>query len=164
MTLFYSVLFAIFNRARGSQLFGLTSSTTAGRLVSTLGMALATSCPMAADTWHDKAEILGGCWLLLFFWSVWRWDAYWSAAIGSDPLHSRFWGVMAMTVRQSLILPFYAFVAGFNATPHPFYALSFLLMGVTYTLSSVITPGKNTIRNVELINGAIMGATVWLIQ
>jgi hypothetical protein len=70
MTTFAVVLiFAILNRASGSQLFGLTESTEIGRLVSMMLMASAITLAMPMQPfWHDVlfSSALSG--LLLLWW------------------------------------------------------------------------------------------------
>lgn len=160
--LLYMLSFGVLNRARGSQFFSLFSSTTEGRLLSSFLMAALTVLrytPVDGDAALMAILIDFG---LIYFWSIWGWDAYWSAAIGQDPNHTRLWGVLMMTARQALILPFYAFVSWQNGWAHPFFAASFLLMGVTYYIFSKLTR-MAAIQNAELANGAIMGATTWLL-
>lgn len=163
MFIIFILMFCFLNRMRGSQIYGLVNSTTEGRMVSMFFMTVLTVLRyMPVDHTAVYMAFLID-FVLLYFWCMWRWDAYWSAAIGSDVMHSRLWGVGMMTLRQSLILPFYAFISWQTGWVAPCWSLSFLLMGVVYTISSKLTPGVNTIRNAEFANGAIMGATVWML-
>jgi hypothetical protein len=159
----YALAFALLNRARGSRLFDLVDSTTEGRMAAMFFMALLTVIHYMPIAPHAVYMAFLADFVLLYFWCMWRWDAYWSAAIGSDITHSRLWGVLAMTARQGLILPFYAFVSWQSGWVAPWWGLSFLLMGVTYTISSKLSPGVSVIRNAEFANGAIMGLTVWML-
>lgn len=160
---FLTAIFALCNRARGTQFFNWFGSTTEGRLAATFLMALC-SVPMNFLDMNLTIGFVMLAWLLLYGWTIPAWDAYWSAAIGSDSKHSRAWGVATMTLRQGLLLPYYAFLAWLARDwSHLIYASSILLMGAVYWLSSKLTPGVNTIRNAELVNGAIMGITRWAI-
>lgn len=160
---FLTVIFSLLNRARGTQFFSWFSSTTEGRLAATFLMALC-SIPVDFNDMNMTLELAMAAWALLFVWTIPAWDAYWSAAIGSDPNHSRMWGVAMMTLRQGLLLPYYGFLAWLAYDwSHLIYAGSILLMGGVYWLSSKLTPGVNTIRNAELANGAVMGITRWAI-
>jgi hypothetical protein len=156
---------AFLNRARGGAFDGLIPSDAIGRPLSMSGFALMNIFLFMPATSLGIAELFVGSTLLLWFWCCFGWDSLWGAAIGSGSTHSKLWGTAMMTLRMSLILPYYAFLVWFTGTPlwHMAYSATFLLMGVTYYISGRFTPGTNVIRNPELANGAIIGATAWLI-
>lgn len=158
-------VFAAMNRARGSQFYDLLGSTTEGRLLSTLVMALTAVLPVTGIGHIAHAlEMVSAAWLLLYLWTVPGWDAYWGAAIGSGSTHSKLWGVGMMTLRMTTLLPYYALLAYLAGDWWRMaYGASFLLMGAVYAFWGAVTPGANVIRNPELTNGAIMGITTRLI-
>ena len=158
-------IFAVLNRARGSGFDNFFTSTTITRLLSMgLMSGLSTLRFLPLDL-KDAAILFSAQLALLMLWAVPAWDSLWGAAIGSGSTHSKLWGTAMMTLRQALILPYYAFLIGWTHMPlwHAAYSATFLLMGVTYYLSGRFTPGTNVIRNPELANGAIIGVTTWLI-
>lgn len=131
--------FSILNRARGTKLFGLTNSTTIGRLVATFGMAMA----VALSDVPNALYTLPVAWLTLFLWTLPAWDAYWSAEIGNDPLHSKFWGLWHMALRMILAAPCILGLAYIEhgsyywALGTPLLALPYLVFGLFKTQYTV---------------------------
>ncbi len=162
-TLFsYMAAFALLNRARGTRIFNLTSSTVAGRMVAMMGMAILTVIRHTPEP-EDVALALVIYFLLLMLWASPAWDEYWAAEIGTPP-HSKKWGVAMMTLRMSLILPFYAFIALQDGWDNGWMSMSWVLLSLTYLVSGFMYKHTNNtvIAAPELVNGAIIGATVWL--
>lgn len=161
-----ALVFAIMNRARGSQFFSLTDSTTEGRLLSTFLMTASALVPFTGfGNPEHQIEVVAAAWALLYVWTVPGWDAYWSAAIGNDPSHSKLWGIGMMTLRQGgLLLPYYAFLSGLTGDWHHMaYAASTLLCGAVYAFWGAVNKTSAVIEYAELTNGAIMGLTTVLI-
>lgn len=160
-----ATVFSAMNRVRGGGFGDFPNSTTAGRLLATFVMALSMIVPkFPADTELSRQHFLA-MWLLLYGWTILKWDIYWGAAIGNDPKHSKLWGATMMTLRNLLLLPFYAYCAWlsgdwFNLA----YSASILLMGAVYVFWGDVTPNDGGgIQNSELTNGFIMGVTSHLI-
>jgi hypothetical protein len=153
---------AFLNRARGSQLFGLTTSTVIGRLVAMGAMAVLTSLMMIPDA-TMMAEIFALTFAGLMLWATPAWDAYWSAEIGDSPTHSKLWGVLMMGWRQLLIVPTYigqAFLVGHPeraiwAATTLFYWLPYLVYGVS-AKSRAVELSEYTI-------GVLIGATIFMV-
>ena len=153
--------FSILNRARGTQLFGLTDSTVAGRLISMMGMALLTSFLFM----HNSILMLGafiGVWALLMLWCTPLWDKYWSEEIGHSTTHSRLYGLMQMTIRMALAIPAILFIAGLsNHGFNAIYALGALTFGLPYYAYGYLRP-TNPIPYSEYTVGALLGTFIWL--
>jgi hypothetical protein len=178
------VLIALLNRARGSKLSGLTTSTVLGRVVCTLAMAISAACAITATF---KSCVLW-LWFSLMIWCTPAWDNYWSAAIGNltdvnkksfapvdwlmkkIPYFSllyaaagtnrqlRLWGLAAMTLRQLLVVPAVAGYAIMIGRPErAIYAVAALLMGLPYYACGYLCK-KNPIAYSELSSGFILGA------
>lgn len=159
----FALLFGFLNCARGRKLFGTTSSTEVGRLVSTFLM----SCAIAAllpYNWKLMIEVGAISWALLMLWATPAWDAYWSAEIGHDPIHSRLWGLGMMTLRMSLAMPLLGVLAFIvNEPTHNFYILGLLLMGTPYYITGWFKGfEKWAIATSEFADGAILGTLVFL--
>ena len=180
--LIYIVVMAIANRARGSKLFGHTTSTVVARLVATFAMGAATGLILLNGRGTAFfIEVLLWSWVSLMIWCTPAWDRYWGACLGNpgtahgwppvewvmakffpplpaaDCPYMRFWGVVAMGLRQSLMslwLVGLMFIAG-NFSD--FFVIAFtLLMGIWYFLGSFILPA-NAVMFGELTIGASMG-------
>lgn len=114
----FATSFAFLNRARGSKLFDLTTSTTVSRLASTFAMAALVM--LASGDWLAAAW----AWASLFLWAVPEWGKYLGAACGNPineaekgfvpsewvvgllPLrNSRTRGLIGTAVRMSLAVP-----------------------------------------------------------
>lgn len=177
--------FAVLNRARGSQLFGFTTSTTEGRLVSTglMSMVLLVNGAYHGET-VDAALFFPLYWALLMFWCVFAWDKYWIAAIGNGidtartgfapvdwlmsllPVKGRLWGVIAMGLRQLLLVPAIICAALISEHLGQGFALSAapLLFGVPYLLAGYLVPNAKSVMVAEITVGSLMGAVFALIQ
>jgi hypothetical protein len=101
----FCIIGAIANRARGSQLFGLVSSTVIGRLVSMLVIAIGTALLTINGNWIRFDCVLVLTFATLMLWCTLAWDSLWGAAIGHDPNHSRLWGLMHLGLRMTLAAP-----------------------------------------------------------
>lgn len=144
----FVLCFAVLNRARGSKLFDLTTSTTVARIVSTGGMALLVLLA--------SSDIKAGwaAWLGLFLWSVPEWGKYMGAACGnpinpeekgfilsewavrwSGASNTRTQGFIGTAVRMALAAPCVAAVAWLTGGPvwpsllAPTMALAYWLLG-----------------------------------
>lgn len=172
------VLFALLNRARGSKLFGLTTSTTVARIVSTVGMALLTYQS------HPTLGVLLWSFASLFFWQVFGWGKYFAAIHGNiDPkgggmrwvdwLMDRLdlptftveerkrWGTVAMGLRQTLLAPFVLGLAYLTDDPGMAWLAVFTpFLGIPYYLAGKISQ-KYAGLIAELIIGALIGAIVY---
>lgn len=104
LTFFYCLTIALLNCARGRKLFDETKSTFITRLVSTFGMALATGFLTFHDYRLFDFTVLW-TWASLMLWCSFAWMALLSATIGSDPNHSRLWGLGHLAMRMSLAAP-----------------------------------------------------------
>lgn len=172
------LLFACLNRARGTQLFGLTTSTEAGRLVSMYGMAMLVAflafLSSETDTHALMTFIVSFAGLLL--WCTFGWDNYWSAAIGNPTditkptfapvdwimsklpaMPLRLWGAIAMGLRQSLATPTIAAIACIAGHPeHAIYGLATLFFGFIY-MATGYGPNRYAIPIAEPFVGATLG-------
>ena len=128
-------------------------------------MALVTIVPKFPVDTNMSLKYFVGAWVLLYGWMILKWDIYWGAAIGNDPKRSKLWGVAMMTLRDCLLLPFYAYCAWLSGDWfNMIYGVSILLMGAVYAFWGVETPNDGGgIQNSELTNGLIMGVTTHLI-
>lgn len=119
----FALAFAALNRARGSKLFNLTTSTQAARAVSTFAMAVLTMLAADPQTADLKAVLLW-VWVSLYFAMLPGWGEYVGFAIGVRegvpekefapvdwlmrrlPIkHMRLWGGVAMGLRMALLTP-----------------------------------------------------------
>lgn len=159
----YRVLMAILNRARGSDLYTLVSSTEVTRLVSTFLMALSTT---VVANHQDAPHVYVGLmftWGLLLLWCQFGWMKYEASAVGGQTdmtatcfkpvdwimsklwtptfqttglnLSYRLWGCLAMGLRHCLMIPALAVFQLAANTPDrlPLLALTPLL-GACYFL------------------------------
>lgn len=155
------IAFAVLNRARGSRLFELTSSTGVSRIVATFLMAAATTSLVFPDR---MLFVMPWVWVSLLVWCTPAWDAYWSAEIGDDPKHSRLWGLGMMTLRMALVMPCLTGLAVLSGhTDRALFANGALLLGLPYYLLGFIVPVGYVIFASELTVGAILGALVFAI-
>jgi hypothetical protein len=145
---------SLLNRARGTQLYSFTTSTTIGRLVSMGVMAAA----VALAAWH--IVLFPVVWALLMLWCIPAWDAYWSAEIG-DSTHSKAWGCAMMFVRQLLILPAFAAVAYVCGGNYAYCAIAGLLW-LPYLIFGIVKK-DNPIAYSEFTNGALIGTAFYLL-
>lgn len=141
------ILFAILNRARGSHFWNLVPSTTASRLLATLGMATV----IVAQTGDARLFAL---WPLLFLWSLFGWDTFWAAIIGDDPNHSKLWGLSRMGLRMLLAAPAIAFAA-YLTNGHILWALATPLLDLPYLLFGAINK-SSAIERAEPTDGALL--------
>lgn len=158
-SLFPVIIFSILNRARGSQIFGLTDSTTMGRVVSSFGMAMIAGF---MDIRH-ASYIYCWSWLTLFLWMLLGWDKYWSAEIGNDPVHSKGWGIANMLWRMALIIPYFVGLAYISGHSDRVWlaAGSLLFWAPYYIIGSFSKP--HVIPWSEYIIGAMIGSLTLLI-
>lgn len=154
--------FAVLNRARGSQLFGLTTSTVIGRLMSMGGMAVVTSLMLVPNTTR-MVEVFAVAFGGLMLWATPAWDSYWSAEIGNDPSHSKLWGCLMMGWRQLLIVPTFAgeaFLIG-----HPERAVWAATAGLYwlpyFAFGAMVKP--RAVEFSEYTIGALIGMTIYII-
>lgn len=153
--------FAFLNRARGTQLFGLTDSTIVGRLVSMMGMALLTSFLFMHNSILMLSAFLG-TWAFLMLWCSPLWDKFWNIEIGNSDTHSRLYGLMQMTIRMSLAVPTILFIAGLSGHQfNTFYAFGALTLGFPYYLYGYIR-SSNPIPYSEYTVGSMLGTFIWL--
>ncbi len=143
-------IFGVLNRARGSHLFELTTSTELGRVVATGGMALLLG-------WHYSSfAILLWVWAALLLWCEPGWDKYWSEEIGHSATHDRLYGLMQMTARQLLILPC---VLGIGAIAGwSWWMLLVVLLGLPYYVFGYVSE-----RYAIPASEYAVGALLWLI-
>lgn len=154
-------LFAVLNRARGSQLGGLISSTGICHIIIPLLMALM----VVVDI---KSLII--TWGLLIFWCVFAWDRYWELAggvqvnsTGCKPIdwilskmsigNTRLEGIVGMGLRQGLfLLPVLLYLGKWKLILIPF------LFGLPYYMFSFISP--NFVMYSEVLIGAVLGGVL----
>ncbi len=172
------VFFALLNRARGSKLFGLTTSTTVARIVSTIGMACATYWE------HRTLGVLLWSFASLFFWQVFGWGKYFAAIHGNidpnggglrwvdrvmgwldPPLHTleqrKRWGTVAMGLRMTLLAPFIIGLAFLTGEPNRAWLAAFTpFLGIPYYLGGKLSQ-KYSVLIAELIVGALIGLMVY---
>lgn len=176
MEIIIGIIFIIWcafcNRVRGSQAFGLVSSTTIGRLLASFGIASAT---MLISYPFFTSNVFFFCTSLFLFtaldaWTIPAWDAYWSAELGSDKNHSKIWGLAYMTLRMALIIPAPVILAvGMDKPWQSLYATLFLLMGLPYIFWGAFLPRFfNSLRDSailfsEFTVGAIIGIMFLLV-
>lgn len=151
-------LFALLNHARGSRLFGLTDSTSIGRLVASFGMALIVTFSHIGQA----AVLLPVAWGGLLGWMIPGWDWEWHCAItGTLPASGspfvftkwlmkiwappkpgawlRIWGTVALGLRMILAAPVLlaiAYLTGGNfwwPLDVPLLALPYLFFGLFKT-------------------------------
>ncbi len=91
------ILFVIFcgfcNIARGERLFLSYGSTVVARIVAMSGIGAASAILTGNILLYPVVTSL------LILWCTFGWDSYWSAEIGNDPQHSKFWGFWRMSLR-----------------------------------------------------------------
>lgn len=155
-----AVLFAILNRAAGSEFYGLIKSTVISRLIALGCMALFTCSGV-----YDFAYILA----VLILWRTFGWGKYFACIHGTihdekefalvDWIMSKLnlptetiaqrkiWGLVAMTLRQSIIAP-----AAFGA----WYLVP--LMGLPYYIGGMISQ-----RYAVMIAEFTIGAMIYFI-
>ena len=143
---------AILNRARGTEWWD-HSNDTGGRWGMAAGMGLIAASLVLPDL-RLAGEVALWVAMSMFFWAVFPWDAYWSAAIGHDATHSRLWGLGWLTLRHSLGIPCLIGLSWLTGHYTPFIAGP-LLFGLPYYISGYATPGANVIRNAELAVGGM---------
>lgn len=176
-------LFALLNRARGNHLFEQTESTTVSRLLSTLGMALLIYLTALFQGYDIIRATLMCLWALatLMLWCIFAWDRYWEACLGG-PVNSqtgfvfvdwlmrfwplptedtalRLWGLLAMTLRQLLILPCLtglAYLSGHS----PVWSLGTLLLGACYYVAGYAVSNGFAVMTAELCSGGLIGFLV----
>lgn len=173
-TLAFATAFAALNRARGSKLFDLTTSTTVARIVSTGLMAalvLAVSGNLAAG-W--------AAWWGLYIWSVPEWGKYMGAACGnpvnpeekgfilsewavkkSGARDTRLQGLIGTAVRMALAAPVVIAVArltGGSVWP----SLLTPLMALPYFLLGFVLDSGRAWKYGEYCAGAVIGVLLLL--
>lgn len=170
----YIVIMSLLNRCRGSRFFGHLDSTSEGRILATLAMAIATELLALFHGMSalDSAIIFIWLWPSLMFWCVWGWGEYFSVVTGKPPKGKEFppvdwimrklklplitpiqcktWGLIAMTLRQSLvIIPLYGIAQSW-------VSLGALFIGMIYFIAGCVWP-RNPILVAELGTGAWLG-------
>jgi hypothetical protein len=182
----FMALFAVLNRARGSKTFELFNSTTAARIVATLGMAVLTM--LASQTYHPNTLVLW-VWGTLYLWTVPGWGKYFGACVGgrfnsmetefvpvdwlmvrlpyfrdvylarASDTKRRLWGTVAMGLRMSLAAPCVigiSYIEDGNAWP----AIYTLLLGVPYLIAGYVFRA-NHILYAELAVGCGLALIIW---
>lgn len=175
------VWFSFWNCARGRKLFGLTTSTETGRIVSMTMMAFGNV--MLHPLTPDNILIFAASFAMLMLWCSPGWDAYWSVTIGqSTPpvaafapvdyimglppfkwLKGRWWGLAAMTLRMQLILPY--FVLNMCLLDHfdrLLYLGSALALALPYFIFGCILPVRYVIPAAEIGVGLLIGGLSFL--
>lgn len=158
-----SAWYALCNRARGSQLYGLTDSTVIGRLASTLGMALSNGLFFNLGS-IIQMEIAAWSWASLMLWCTFAWDKFWSAMLGNDPNHSKLWGLGWMALRQSLAVV--EVIGGCWLTGNLdrwWLALATPLLAVPYIIYGIVAK-KTPILDAELTDGAMLGIINYMVM
>lgn len=170
----FSIAFACLNRARGSKLYDLTTSTTHARLAAT--MAMAALVLLASASWRAAVW----AWAALFLWAVPEWGKYMGAACGNpiSPVEPGFmlseWavkksgvrgtrlkGLVGTAARMALAAPCAVAVALLTGGPlwpavlTPFMALPYFALGY------VTTPGPAW-KHGEYCAGAILGVILYI--
>lgn len=156
---------AILNGARGSKLFGLTTSTTATRII--CAVVLAFVCTAISGDPKDLLIVSIG----YMIWAIPGWGKYFSAFNGNDnPAESEIkWidrigyrfvktnnklrGVLCMGLRGLYLYPL------FLALGAPVIGLVAVLQGVPYYVAGLLPNGS--IRHAEYAWGAVMGLMLW---
>ena len=172
------LLFAILDRARGSKLFDLITSTQVSRIVSTGLMATAVM-GISGNIYTLLA------WPLLFGWSIAGWGVYQGTATGTrsnftekefapvdwlmskisyfddinratvTDLECRLWGTIAMALRQMLLAPYIVAIGGtWQVVLIPLMALPYMAAG--YLVK------RDHIMYAEYASGAVLGAICYL--
>jgi len=186
--IFISISFAFMNRARGSRWFDLMASTSLSRILATMMMGGCAEIIVIDRPYH--AAVFFWTWASLYFWCVFSWDKYWSAAIGNPtdlnvpafapvdwimrhvsslagpPLSNmelRIWGLDAMTLRQSLAavcLVGLAFITGHHE--RAFVSFGIITLGLPYFIAGLLSK-KRPITYAEYGVGTVIGALIFLI-
>lgn len=176
------------NCARGRRLFGLTSSTELSRIISMFGISLAVAGMQITSLMH-VARLLIWSWTTLMLWCSPSWDRYWSACFGYNtaltqkgwapvdwimariwPTPSgghvlRLWGLLAMTLRMSLVVPFFLGLAYIGGSSLYIAAFAFSLLALTYYISGYVIPTSHYIVAApEWVNGMILFITAYFIM
>lgn len=170
----FIILMAFLNRCRGSGFYGYLEYNE--RISATVLMIFC--CALYLQNW-----LTFFCWPFLFFWCVFGWGKYFSAATGHvnvnekefapvdwamkklgistrDGIDAKIWGTIAMALRHSLILPFIIAIALIGGDFERIYwALLFPLMGVSYFVGGLISQ-KRCIEIAEYLCGAIIAIMV----
>lgn len=148
--------YGLLNRARGTKIWTLTSSTIIGRVVSMGLIALSNTCVC----WKLK-QISGvslaieglGSLVLLLLWCTSAWDALWGQTMDTTKpvTGSRLNGLFKFTIRMALILPYMALqrYMGFGLSDIAFsdlWALLWLTMAFWYYLSGKIINPTGTLQ------------------
>lgn len=179
LPLVFILIMAALNRCRGSRFFGYLDSTSEGRILATLGMAVATELLALFHGMNPSsvAVLFLWVWPSLMFWCVWGWGNYFCVVTGKPPaierefppvdwimgklklplvtnMQCRIWGLIAMTLRQSLaIVPLF----GIGLLGHdPLYSLGASFIGLIYFIAGYAWP-RNPILVAELGTGAWLG-------
>lgn len=174
MMTIYIFCMALLNRARGSQLFGYTKSTTISRLVATFLMGL-----LSLAIGYGVLDSLV-IWLGLYLWSIRGWGKYFSAFMGNynpdereikwidelgdalvletDEKSNRLRGALCMCLRGIYMYPMFI-ALGLLGHPMAFIVgLCCLLQGVPYWLGKYPKDmGVNPILYAEPTWGACIG-------
>ena len=155
------IIFSLANRARGCRIFNYVKSTVITRLITMSVMSITTLMIYPQEPIYSPFIYLG----LLMLWCSFGWDYFWSAAIGDSAIHSRIWGTIAMTIRQSLIIPFYSYIIFITDAPwwHIFYSCSLFFMGLPYFIFGKIYNDDRRVSYSEYTIGGIIGATTYFI-
>ena len=146
-------LCALLNRGRGSHFWNVLPSTVASRLL----MAVIAGLAVAALTGQIilcPVMIAG-----LMLWCTPGWDAYWSAEIGNDPVHSKMWGFARMCAHGLLLYPLFAALGYFGYHAGYLVGAFSVLQGTPYLVfgTSNKTKGEAIPRS-EYTWGACIGA------
>lgn len=169
---------AILNYARGTRLFGLTSSTSISRIVVSFAMAIV-SYIMGYDI-LDIPIILAG----IYVWSVPGWGKYFSSFMGNynkddreigwidyigdnliiatDEKSNRVRGLVCMCLRGIYMYPLFIALYLSGHPMAPIFGMGCLLQGIPYWLAKYAKDaGKNPLSYAEPIWGYFMGLMLW---
>lgn len=173
----FALAFAALNRARGSKLFDLTTSTQAARAASTFAMAVLTM--LAADpVSSDLKAVLLWTWAALYLAMLPGWGEYVGFAIGVRegvperefapvdwlmrhlPIKNmRLWGGLAMGMRMALVSPCVLGLAHLTGGSY-WWAIATPLVGFTYLPCGLIFGAKGWEYG-EYCAGALIGVLLY---
>ena len=174
---FFALAFAALNRARGSKLFDLTTSTQVARAASTFAMAVLAMLAADPQTADLKAVLLW-TWATLYLAMLPGWGEYVGFAIGVRegepekefapvdwlmrrlPIRNlRLWGGVAMGLRMALLAPCVIGLAYLTGGSY-WWALATPLTGLVYVPCGWIFGAKGWGYG-EYCAGAVIGVLLY---
>ncbi len=165
------IIFCLFcgicNRARGSKLFGLTSSTEISRILSMLGIAIGTAILTFNKNWSHFDVVLFWAFICLMLWCTPAWDSLWGQTI-TGSASNRLRGLAKLALRMSLAAPCMIGLAYLTGhIEHVAYSVATSLLAVPYYIFGYLLPqynGRYAVPAAELTAGAILGAIICVIS